>query len=114
VSISNFLKEKKEITKDLKKLRKPKKVIRFKNKVCEFCGRNRFNVVYRMNSDKILAYKCDYCGNSIFVKEKAKKGVKKETKQPGENTEFKCPVGGIEKCVSEACSFYNICKLIKK
>ncbi|KKL03631.1 hypothetical protein LCGC14_2624170, partial [marine sediment metagenome] len=33
----------------------------------------------------------------------------------GENTEFKCPVGGIEKCVSEACSFYNnICKLIKK
>ena len=117
MSISNFLKEKIEIkeersVKDLKKHRKPVKVI--KTKICPFCDKNRFIVVYKRNSNKVLAYRCEYCGHSIFVKEKVKRIVKEEVMQFVEDIVFKCPLGGVKNCVLEACSFYgNICDLTK-
>jgi len=121
MSISNFIKDKVDVKEeksvnDLKKFRKPVKFIKFKNKVCEFCGKNKFLVCYKKDSEDVLAYKCNHCGNSILAKEKAKKVVKKEViKQLDENVEFKCLAGGIEYCIFEKCSFYgNICKLIKK
>ena len=115
MSISDFLKEKakeKNII-NLKEFRKPKKFVKFKNKVCEYCGKNKFLVVYKMISNDILAYKCDQCGNSIFVKDKSKKVIKKEeTISFEKDIIFKCPLGEIDKCVFEICSFYgNICKL---
>lgn len=120
MSISNFLekvevKEEEKSVKDLNKFRKPVKIIKAKNKVCPFCEKNRFIVVYKRNSNKILAYRCEYCGHPIFVKEKVKRNVKKEEiMQPVENIEFKCLVGGVKKCVLEACSYYNnICELTK-
>lgn len=119
MSISNFLKEKIEVDvkniKDLKKFRKPTKIIVSKNKTCPSCGKNRFIVVYKRKSNKILAHRCEYCGHSIFVKEKIKQIIKKEEIiQLDGDVEFECPVGGIKNCVFEACSFYgNICELRK-
>ena len=119
MSISTFLKEKVEIkdktnVKDLKKHRKPVEII--ENKNCPFCDKNRFIVVYKRNSDKILAYRCEYCGYPIFVKEKVKRVVEmEEITQPIRSIGFECPVGEAKNCVFEACPFYgNICKLTKK
>jgi len=121
MSISNFLKEKVEIKeeniKDLNKFRKPVKVIKVKNKACSSCGKNRFIVAYKKNSNKVLAYRCEYCGHPIFVKEKVKKVVKKEeNEQLVEDIGFKCPVGGVRYCLLEACFYYNdnTCELTKK
>ena len=118
MSISNFLKEKIEIkeeknTIDLSKFRKPVKIVENRNKPCPVCSKNRFIVVYKRKSNKILAYRCEYCGHPIFVKEKVKQTIKEE-KVIKSDVEFECPVGEVKKCVFEACSFYgNICKLRK-
>ena len=118
MSISNFLKEKietKEKTSivELKKHRKPVKII--ENRICQICDKTKLIIVYKRNSNKILAHRCEYCGHPIFVKEKVKKVVKKEEIiQSVRDIVFECPVGGVKKCVFEACSFYgNNCKLTK-
>lgn len=122
MSISNFLKgnvevKEEKITIDLNKFRKPIKIVENKTKSCPYCSKNRFIVVYKRKSNKILAHRCEYCGNSIFVKEKVKRIIKEEEIiQSNEDVGFECPVGGIKKCVFEACSFFygNNCELIKK
>lgn len=57
---------------NLKKFRKPIKIVIDKNRRC-FCGSNKFVICYKRCPNEILAYKCNNCGTSIFVKEKIKK-----------------------------------------
>ena len=112
MSVNKFLTDqvdKKEVSDDLKKFRKPIKYVTNNKKECSSCGKNRFIVVYKMKSDKILAYKCDYCGDVIFKKEKkSKKIIKKE-----ENGEFKCLLGDVKFCI-DLCIIYKTCCLRTK
>jgi len=116
MSISNYLEKKDKkvivIVEDLKKLRKPIKIINRK-KPCDYCGKYRFTVVYKRRSDKVLAYKCEYCGYSVFVGKKVENVINKEKIEPSiKSIDFKCPLGGLEYCVRSTCTYYgNICNL---
>ncbi|KKN01103.1 hypothetical protein LCGC14_1131010 [marine sediment metagenome] len=101
MSVSNFLEKKVK-----------KKVKNIKDKDCPVCDNHGLTILYKMNSNKILAYRCENCGSPIFVGERANKVVEKGDKQYFDDNKFKCLVGGVEKCLLHSCSYYgNICEL---
>ncbi len=114
--LSNFLERKPEEKKakkvsNLKKYRKPIKIIIDENKFCPTCEKHKFTIIYKRYLDEISGYMCVFCGDSIIVKEKGK-DIIEELDHFVNDVSLECPIGETKGCLKNSCTFYgNECKI---